>query len=80
VWTYIVALIAGGAVLGLAGGYLIAAIVSAIISGQTGVAMQASIGSGELLLVGALVICGAVLASLPALLIYNRPVVDGLRA
>ncbi|MDP2781207.1 FtsX-like permease family protein [Devosia sp.] len=79
VWVYVAALIVTGAIVGLLLGWGFAALVSEALAQQTGVAMRAEIGMSEFRLVGALVALGLVLASLPALLIYRRPVVEGLR-
>lgn len=79
VWVYVAALIVTGAIVGLLLGWGFAALVSEALAQQTGVAMRAEIGMSEFRLVGALVGLGLVLASLPALLIYRRPVVEGLR-
>lgn len=79
VWVYVAALIVSGALIGLLLGWGLAAAVSEVLAQQTGVSMRAVIGSREYGLVGALVALGLVLATLPALLIYRRPVVDGLR-
>lgn len=79
VWVYVAALIVSGALLGLLLGWGFAALVSELLAQHTGVSMQAQIGSREYGLVAALVGLGLVLASVPALLIYRRPVVEGLR-
>lgn len=80
VWTYVAVLVGSGALIGLPLGWLAASILSRIVSGRTGVAMTASIGWTEIAWVIALVLLGMMLALLPALLIYRRPVVDGLRS
>jgi len=79
VWVYVAAIIVTGAVIGLVLGWGVAAGVSELLAQQTGVSMQAQIGSREYGLVAILVALGLVLATLPALLIYRRPVVEGLR-
>ncbi len=79
VWLYVTLLIGVGALIGLPLGWLFAAIVSRFVAAQTGVAMVASIGATELALVGALLGLGMVLALIPAVLIYRRPVVESLR-
>lgn len=79
VWLYVVVLVAAGALVGLPLGWAAAAIVSHLVANETGVAMQATIGAGELKLVGALLGLGVLLALLPAAMIYRRPVVEALR-
>ena len=79
VWLYVVILIAAGALIGLPLGWLFAAVVSAIVSEETRMAMHASLGATEFAMVGALLVCGLALAVIPAVLIYRRPVVEALR-
>lgn len=79
VWIYVAALILGGALLRLALGWGLAAGLSAVIAPQTGVAMPASIGSAELLGLLAFGAVALLLATIPAMLIYRRPVIEGLR-
>ena len=50
-----------------------------VVHGLAGVAMQASIGGTELLGLLAFGIAALLLATIPALLIYRRPVIEGLR-
>lgn len=79
VWIYVAALVATGAVIGLVLGWGFAAVVSDILARSTGVSMQAQIGLRELGLAGALVLIGLVLAIIPAVMVYRRPVVEALR-
>jgi putative ABC transport system permease protein len=79
VWIYVAAIVVTGAIAGLALGWGAAAVVSDLLAQSTGVAMRAEIGARELSLVGTLVGLGLVLAVVPALIIYRRPVVDALR-
>jgi len=79
VWLYVGTLIAGGALIGLPLGWGVAAIVSRLVARETGVAMTAQIGIAELALVGALLCVGFLLALVPALLTYRKPVVEALR-
>lgn len=79
VWLYVAVLIVAGAVIGLGLGWGMAAGLSTAIAGQTGVAMQASIGRTELLGLLAFGTAALLLATIPALLIYRRPVIEGLR-
>lgn len=79
VWIYVAAIVLSGALIGLLLGWGLAAIVSDLIAQSTGVSMRAQIGLREVSLVGALVGIGLVLALVPALIIYRRPVVEALR-
>jgi len=79
VWLYVAVLIGAGALIGLPLGWAVAALLSRFIASQTGVAMTVTIGGTELAWVGALLLLGMLLALVPALLIYRRPVVEGLR-
>lgn len=79
VWSYVTLLIAAGALGGLLLGWGVAGIISHFLAEASGVAMQATIGGAEFRLVGALLVVGALLAAVPAMLIYRRPVIDALR-
>ena len=79
VWTGITAMVTAGAILGLGLGYAVAQILSAVISQQSGIAISASIGRSELMLAGALVLLGGLVALVPAALVHRRSVVDLLR-
>lgn len=79
VWAYVGAMVVGGAALGLPLGWAASALASKLIAAHTGVAMQASLGPRELGMAGLLVLAGLVLALIPAIRIYRRSVVQGLR-
>lgn len=79
VWIYVAAIVLTGALAGLALGWGAASVVSDLLAQSTGVAMRAEIGARELSLVSMLVGLGLVLAIVPALIIYRRPVVEALR-
>lgn len=79
VWLYIAALIVTGAVIGVLLGWGLAALVSDYLARMTGVSMRASIGVREFGLVGLFTLLGLILGTIPALLIYRRPVIEGLR-
>jgi len=79
VWIYVAAIVVTGALIGLGLGWGAAAMVSDLLAQSTGVAMRAEIGTWELSLVGTLVALGLMLALVPALIIYRRPVVEALR-
>ena len=79
IWSYVSLLVITGAICGLGLGWMVAQSVSRIFTAETGMAMQASLGSSELMLAGGFVIIGLILATLPAFLLYRRPVVSALR-
>ena len=79
VWIYVAAIVLSGALIGLGLGWAFASVVSDLLAQSTGVAMRAEIGLRELSLVGTLVGLGLVLALVPALITYRRPVVEALR-
>jgi putative ABC transport system permease protein len=80
VWIYVASLIAAGALIGLPLGWVMARVVSAIVSAETGMAMRATLGFTEFVQVGLLLVLGMLLGLIPAALIYRRPVVEALRA
>jgi putative ABC transport system permease protein len=80
IWSYVSLLVVGGAIVGLGLGWLVAQLVSQVFTAETGMAMSASLGLSELSLAGGFVIVGLLLATLPALLLYRRPVVAALRS
>lgn len=79
VWAYVTARVVSGALIGLVLDWAVAVFLSAAIAQSTGIAMQAVVGWRELGLTGAVIVLGLVLATIPALLIYRRPVIEGLR-
>ncbi|SMQ72927.1 putative ABC transport system permease protein [Devosia lucknowensis] len=79
VWVYVATIVLGGALVGLCFGWGLAAVVSDFIAQSTGVSMRAEIGARELSLVSTIVGIGLVLALVPAMIIYRRPVVEALR-
>ena len=78
-WSYIMALILGGTVLGLAGGYAVAQFISRVFSAETGLTLAARIGGAELTLAAALLGLGALLAVVPAIALFRKPAVTYLR-
>jgi putative ABC transport system permease protein len=78
-WVYVMGLIAGGAALGLAGGTLTARAITALFASETGLTLTTRLGWEELRLVALVVVLGAVLAVLPALLLFRKPAVHYLR-
>lgn len=79
-WTFSFGLIAVGSLLGLVVAAAFVGVVSSMFSQASGIAMSASIGWTEIWLALALAAIGAVLAVLPAALLYRRPVVEALRS
>lgn len=79
-WTFSFGLIAVGSLLGLAVAATLVGVVSGVFSQASGIAMTASIGWPEIWLALILTAIGAVLAILPAALLYRRPVVEALRS
>lgn len=79
-WTFSFGLIAIGSLLGLAVAAALVGVVSGIFSRASGIAMTTSIGWPEIWLALTLTAVGAVLAILPAALLYRRPVVEALRS
>lgn len=80
IWSYVSILVISGAVVGLGLGWMVAQSVSTVFTAETGMAMSASLGTSELSLAGGFVLVGLVLATLPAFLLYRRPVVAALRS
>ena len=78
-WSYAGTLIALGAALGLALGWLAARILSGVLAARTEVALDASLGWGELHLVAGFASVATLLALLPAASALSRTVAADLR-
>lgn len=78
-WSFGFVLIAAGAVAGLGVAFILTEVVSRIFEASAGMALNASIGTTELWLVGAVAGLGAALATVPAILVYRQPVIGALR-
>lgn len=78
VWIEVALLIAIGAVLGTSLGWLAAKLLSHLAQLQLGFEMPARLGAAEGLLVGGLVLAGALIALLPAWLSFRRSISEGL--
>ena len=78
-WTFSFVLIALGGLLGLGVAAALTGVVSDIFEKASGIALDASIGWGEVALAGAIALLGAFLAIIPAALLYRQPVVSALR-
>ncbi len=78
VWVYVALIISAGCGLGLVFGWGMSGLVSRIFSAQTGIALKAVLTGWEFALAGGVAIIGLVLATLPALALYRRPVIETL--
>ena len=78
-WGFAFALIAAGSVAGLAVAAGLTGIVSRLFEQASGIALQSGIGLTEVGLAAAIAAIGAVLATIPAALLYRQPVVTALR-
>ncbi|WP_319773356.1 ABC transporter permease [Breoghania sp.] len=79
IWSYVALIVTLGAMAGLALGMGLAGIVSTAFTAETGIALQASLGGPELALVAAIIVIGMAVATVPAALLYRKPVIDALR-
>lgn len=79
VWLGAAALLAAGAVAGLGLGWLGAEAVARLIGTRTGLALAVNLGAGEVKLALAMAGLGSLVALLPAIATWRRPVVDALR-
>lgn len=80
VWIEVVLLIAAGAALGVVFGWVGANILSHWMQSQFGFAMPVRLGASEGVLVAGLLVTAAVVATLPAWLVFRRPIAEGLVA
>ncbi|HVG47924.1 MAG TPA: ABC transporter permease, partial [Rubellimicrobium sp.] len=80
VWSYAAALVGLGATLGLALAWVMAALLSRIITARTEVLVHAEISWTEVQLVTAFTSLALLLALLPAILAGRRPPLEDLRA
>jgi putative ABC transport system permease protein len=79
VWCQVMTMIAAGALVGLALGWVGAQAISRLVEARTGLAIAATIARPELLMVLALTLVGALLAIVPGVFSYRQPVSEGLR-
>lgn len=79
IWLFTSAIVLTGVALGVALGYGVAAYASDILQRMSGVALSASIGPDEAQLAVLGGLAGIVLATIPAALLYRRPVAAYLR-
>ena len=78
VWIEVVLLITAGAALGVMLGWLGSNLLSHWMQSQIGFAMPVRLGATEGVLVVGLILTGAVVATLPAWLVFRRPIAEGL--
>ena len=79
IWSYVALIVAAGALAGLGLGMGLAGTVSAAFTAETGIALDATVGAAELWLIAAIVAIGMAVATVPAALLYRKPVIDALR-
>jgi putative ABC transport system permease protein len=80
VWSYAAALVGLGAALGLALGWVVAAVLSRVVTSRTDILVVAQIGWTEAQLVMGFTSLALLLALLPAILAGRRPPLEDLRA
>jgi putative ABC transport system permease protein len=78
VWTQIAFVAGAGAIIGLLLGAGAALVVSHLITRATGIVLAARIGADEVLLMGGMIAFGLIVATIPAFLVYRRPIVQSL--
>ncbi len=78
VWIEVLLLIVGGAVVGCLLGWFGSNVLSYWVQSQVGFAMPVRLGASEAMLVAALLVLGAIVATLPAWLVFRRPIAEGL--
>ena len=78
VWIEVLLLIVSGAAMGCLLGWFSSTALSHWMQSQVGFAMPVRLGATEALLVAALLLLGAVVATLPAWLVFRRPIAEGL--
>lgn len=79
VWLGAATLLAAGAVAGLGLGWIGAEVVARLIGARTGLALAVQLGAGEVKLALMMAGLGSLVALLPAIATWRRPVVDALR-
>jgi len=79
VWCQVMTMIAAGALVGLALGWVGAQVISRIVEARTGLSIAATIARPELVMVLVLMLAGGLLAVVPGIVSYRQPVSEGLR-
>ena len=78
VWIEVLLLIVSGAVVGSLLGWFGSNVLAHWMQSQVGFAMPVRLGASEAMLVAALLVLGAIVATLPAWLVFRRPIAEGL--
>lgn len=78
IWIEVVLLITADAALGFILGWLGSNLLAQWMQSQFGFAMPVRLGAAEGVLVAGLVVTGAIVATLPAWLVFRRPIAEGL--
>jgi putative ABC transport system permease protein len=78
VWAQVAVVAIAGALLGLVFGAGASLAVSRAITAATGIMLPARIGESELALVGGMILFGLVVATVPAFVMFRRPVIRAL--
>jgi len=78
IWIEVVLLITAGAALGFILGWLGSNLLAQWMQSQFGFAMPVRLGAAEGVLVAGLVVTGTIVATLPAWLVFRRPIAEGL--
>jgi putative ABC transport system permease protein len=79
VWLGAVALLGAGCATGLGAGFALTAALSGLVAARTGLALAVTIGWSDLAFVMLLLVLASLLALVPALATYRRPVAAALR-
>ena len=79
VWLHGVSIVGAGALIGIGLGYAMAQVLSAFASREFGFAVDATIGTPEWALVGAVMVAGSLLAAAPSLPLLRIPAARLLR-
>jgi putative ABC transport system permease protein len=79
VWLGAVALLGAGCLAGLGAGFALTAALSGVVAARTGLALAVTIGWSDLAFVIGLLALASLLALVPALASYRRPVAAALR-
>lgn len=78
-WSFGFVLIASGSLIGLGVAAGLTGLVSYLFENASGIALEGGIGRTEMSLAAAIAVAGALLAVVPAALVYRQPVVAALR-
>ena len=73
-------MLTAGALAGLGVGWLAAEAVARLIGARTGLSLAVTLGAGEIRLAALMALTGSLVAVLPAIAAWRRPVGDALRS